>query len=262
MTPQVAIVITTHNGYPFTRWCLESISCTLAPGSYEIVIVDNGSSDETLKLEREYEFARNPGQSLYESWNLGIAASKSDWVLCTNNDVFFCTPDWWRWMQLALEGELDWAYPDMVETQAVVPDMYSRIRRALDLKELEVRPERGTLAGCCFALHRSLLEEVGPFDPQFEVWYGEKDYEIRLLQAGKRYGRVANAVTRHFGASTIQLGTGDPGNFTFEPTGSAFGHEERARRDYERFRHRHRATPLESLGLRMPPFGPHPLKAR
>ena len=242
MTPKVSIVITTLDGYPFTRGCLESISCTLAPGSYEIVIVDNGSSDETLGLEREHEFVRNPVPSLYESWNRGIAAAGSDWVVCTNNDVFFCTRDWWRWMHRALEGELDWAYPEMVETQAVVAGMYDRIGDALRQEQLQVTLEHGTLAGCCFALHRSLIEEVGPFDSQFGVWYGEKDYEIRLLQAGKRYGRVGNAVARHFGSSTIRV-------------------DDVARRDYERFRGKHEETPLQPLGLQMPPFGPHALKA-
>jgi O-antigen biosynthesis protein len=259
--PEVSIVVTTRNGYPFTRWCLESIACTLPEGSYEVIVVDNGSTDETTNLRREYRFVDNPVPSLYESWNVGVAAAGSDWVVCTNNDVFFCTRGWWSWLRLALESaEVDWVYPVLVETQAVVPDMYRRIGEAQALANLELRVEHGTLAACCFAIHRSLLAEIGGFDPQFGVWYGEKDYEIRLLLAGKRYGEVGNAVARHFGASTIRVTQGHQREFEFAPA-DAGDLDTVARRDYERFVSKHAGTPLDAIGLRLPPFGPLPLKA-
>jgi GT2 family glycosyltransferase len=259
MTPEVSIVVTTHDGYPFTRWCLESLAATLAPGSYEVILVDNGSADETLRLRSHYRFVENSGTSLYESWNLGIEAARTEFVVCTNNDIWFCTRDWWSWLRRGLERGVDWVYPTVLEHQDVDLLLYERIAGAAAHDDLALTVERGTISACCFAMRRSLLEDVGRFDRQFDVWYGEKDYEIRLLMAGRRYGEVANAVVRHFGASTIDLAHADPRDFAFERRGRRF--EEIARADYDRFQRKHESTPLESIGLRMPGFGPLPLKA-
>lgn len=263
MRPDVSIVITTCNGYALTRWCLESITWTLPKDSYEVIIVDNGSTDETVTLRDRYRFVENEVPSLYESWNRGFAAAASDLVVCTNNDVAFCTRDWAAWLARALEqGEADWVYPELIETQALVPDVYARTRRAEARGDLQFELHRGTIAGCCFAARRALLEEVGPFDPQFAVWYGEKDYEIRLLLARRRYGVVRNAVARHFGASTIRVASSEIETSAGPAVESSSDFDAIARRDYGRFVAKHRATPLASIGLRMPPFGPLPLEAR
>jgi GT2 family glycosyltransferase len=73
--------------------------------------------------------------------------------------------------------------------------MYDILRRAERMND-EVVTELGKFEACCFFASKRLFSEIGPFDADFGVWYGEKDYEIRLLLANKRYGQAQGVAIR------------------------------------------------------------------
>jgi GT2 family glycosyltransferase len=257
----ISVVITTKNGYTFTRHCLESLTWTLPRSAYEVIIVDNGSTDETSDLRESHDvrFIENRGNSLYGSWNMGIREARTEFVAVVNNDIAFLTRDWSSWLCAALTGDLlDWAFPLVIESQAPVFSSYDHVTDADVYPSLQVETRTGWFEACCFVIRRELLEDIGPFDEDFEIWYGEKDYEIRLLAAGRRYGAVRNAVIRHFGSSTLRVGFQERRKFE-EDTGQLPQLNERALRDYHTFRAKWGETDLSSLGLRMPEFGRVPL---
>jgi GT2 family glycosyltransferase len=255
----VTIVVTTHNNFVLTRACIESITWSLPPDRYELIIVDDRSTDATADLARDYRFISNEQGSLYRSWNLGIDAATHDHVVVANNDVLFCSIDWWRWLDRALEVA-DWVFPECLESQAPFPGMYAILRAAERLQDLVFEPRRGYIEASSFAINRSLLDRVGRFDPQFDIWYGEKDFEIRLLQARCVYGRVRNAITRHYKSSTLTLDLGErrpyEALYSRDP-----GMDARGRRDHEAFLRKWSPADLERVGLCMPPYGRRDLAA-
>ncbi len=259
--PQLTIVITTRNNFHLTRNCLESIVWTLAPGSYDIVIVDDGSSDQTLQLAEHFQFLRTQRGGLYEAWNIGVRAAQTDYVALLNNDLFFCMRDWWSRILTVFEStHAGWLFPLTIETQSIIHDLYAIVSRAESVPSPSFEPRYGDIEACSFFIRKSLFDLVGPFDDRFKVWYGEKDYEIRMIQEHVTYGRVNNVIVRHFASSTLGLAPqGD-----FKPQISSPDRElftNLARADRALFCSKYSEADLAPLGLRMPPFAPGPLKA-
>lgn len=94
---KVTVIVPAYNAEALIGPCLSSLLNQTYPScSYEVIVVDNGSSDDTASVVNEYPvellFERNR-QSSYAARNLGIEAAKGDMVLFTDAD---CRPknDW------------------------------------------------------------------------------------------------------------------------------------------------------------------------
>ena len=82
--PLISIIITVLNGEKTIRQCLESIAKQTFTG-YEVVIVDGGSSDETVSIVNEVNLPNKrlhiiPGLGLYAGLNAGIKQSVGQWL--------------------------------------------------------------------------------------------------------------------------------------------------------------------------------------
>src|SRR5262249_9418047 len=93
-----SIVILTHNQLPFTRACIDSIRL-LTDEAYELVFVDNGSTDGTpeyLKAlsasdDRVTVILNSDNRGFPAGCNQGIKASRGTQVLLLNNDTVATT---------------------------------------------------------------------------------------------------------------------------------------------------------------------------
>lgn len=92
--PEVSVVIPNLNGAGWLRDSIESIYAQTVQ-NFELIIIDNGSVDESLQIAREYR--ARPGYTLIENSrntgfsfavNQGIRAAKAPFVLLFNNDAF------------------------------------------------------------------------------------------------------------------------------------------------------------------------------
>jgi len=93
----ISVVIPVFNSEQFVERCLQSLlSQTYAPGDYEVLVIDNGSTDASVAVVRRYskvrlltEAARGP----YPARNRGIAEARGEVIAFTDPD---CIPrqDW------------------------------------------------------------------------------------------------------------------------------------------------------------------------
>ena len=90
----LSVIIVTYNSSPFIEACLRSLVEQMKGFDYEILIVDNASSDETCRLIQE-EF---PDATLIQSPsnigfaranNLGLRKAKGEFVLLINPDTLW-----------------------------------------------------------------------------------------------------------------------------------------------------------------------------
>ncbi|WP_128226238.1 glycosyltransferase family 2 protein [Halobacteriaceae archaeon SHR40] len=92
--PEVGIVIVNWNNYDDTARCLESLS-ELSYPSYQVVVVDNGSTDESgERLKKEFEWCdvvfNDTNEGFGGGCNTGIGyalANDVEFVLLLNNDA-------------------------------------------------------------------------------------------------------------------------------------------------------------------------------
>jgi GT2 family glycosyltransferase len=90
---QVSVIIVNYNTFQVTCNCIESIICYTKEVSYEIVLVDNASSecdaDDFLKKFPGITLVKSPVNGGFAKGNnLGIAASKGKIVLLLNSDTY------------------------------------------------------------------------------------------------------------------------------------------------------------------------------
>ena len=106
--PDVSVVIPTYNNVRYTAQCFASLARNTDGLTYEIIVVDNGSEDETISFvashtpgqlagaaqganpPKRVELLINPEpRALAKSWNMGIAAARGKYLLISNNDVCY-----------------------------------------------------------------------------------------------------------------------------------------------------------------------------
>ena len=99
MKPLISVISVNYNGYGLTCAMVESLRRHVT-APLEIIVVDNGSTDESLEQARSYctrpnftliENGRNTGFSY--AVNQGIARAQSKYVVLFNNDAF-AEPQW------------------------------------------------------------------------------------------------------------------------------------------------------------------------
>jgi len=99
--PLVSIIIPSKDHPHILRQCIDSIKEFTSYKNYEIVVVDNGSSDKNKAVIAEYLSSEN-ARYIYEKMdfnfskmcNMGAAAAKGEYLLFLNDDIEIFQPDW------------------------------------------------------------------------------------------------------------------------------------------------------------------------
>jgi GT2 family glycosyltransferase len=224
--PGLTAVVLTYNG----RHLLEVLLPSLAAQSYRdfsIVVVDNGSSDDTLAWLGaswpEVDVVALPANiGVTAALNAGLRAVSSDFVCLLNND-----------MDLHPEclGELVGALREHTTAGSASPKLLSHHDRRLidgagdtfywagvgwrrghgerDVGQYErAEPIFGACAGAA-VYRRAALELVGPLDEDFFAFCEDVDWSFRAQLAGFSCRYVPSAVAYHVGSATLGKGQTD-----------------------------------------------------
>ena len=228
MTPSVSVVIVNLDGRSLLPECLDALKGQTYPRDLvEIVLVDNGSTDDSVAFVREaypevriIEAGRNLGFA--GGSNLGAWAARGEYLALINNDAR-AAPDWLSAMMGALEAEDDpqvvclaskmlSADGDRIDFVGPVMNLYGRafqIDEGLPI-ELVVHDEpREILAPCggAMLIQRNVFLRVGGFDEDYIAYYEDVDLGWRLWIFGYKVLLVPNAIVYH---RKHQTGSGFP----------------------------------------------------
>jgi GT2 family glycosyltransferase/Tfp pilus assembly protein PilF len=218
-----SVIILCHNQLAYTRLCLESVLRYTRP-PYELILVDNGSTDGTPAYLQEV--ASRPGPVRVEvirnatnrgfpaGCNQGLAAARGDYLVLLNNDTIV-TEGW-------LEGLVAWAVHDWPQVGLVgavsnyapppqqIAGAYDRLedlpafaeRRRQQFAGQAVQVDR--LTGFCLLVRRAVIERVGGLDEGYGLgFFDDDDLCVRARQAGFRLLVALNVFVHHFGSRTF-----------------------------------------------------------
>jgi len=215
--PRASVVIPTWDGAAMLRLALASLARQTLRDT-EIIVVDNGSRDETAAvLEREFpavrvvRFPENRGFA--PAVNAGLQAARGDVLVLMNNDVE-AEPDWLAALALALERHPDAGFVASKMLSARDPSRVDSAWDAMGLAPYNVghgEPDgpryaagRYVLSACAgaAAYRREFFERVGWFDEDFFAWFEDVEIGVRGQLAGFRCWYEPTAVVRHLGSAT------------------------------------------------------------
>lgn len=179
--PLVSIVIPVYNGGRFLRTALESV---LAQDyqPYEIIIVDDGSSDNTAEVARSV-----PGARYYYQANQGVSAARNKGILAARGEylAFLDADDIWAPEKLSLQVSLLRSHPEVgycftyqkTFLEPGIEQMPAWVRK--DMME----KEQPGYVPSSLVVRKKVFDTVGLFDPGYET--GEdSDWFFRARDSG------------------------------------------------------------------------------
>lgn len=203
---RVSIVVATYNGGATLAECLDSLGRLNYP-NYEVVVIDDGSTDDTAEILARYpnvRVHRQENKGLSEARNMGIRLATGEIVAFTDSDCV-ADPDWAYFLVQTMQSQpcagvggpnlTPWEERPLHRTVACAPGHATHV--LLDSFEAEHVP------GCNMAFWKSDLLAVGCFDPLFRKAGDDVDIIWRLQDHGERILFAPAAFVWHHRRATI-----------------------------------------------------------
>lgn len=235
----VSIIIPCFNAVEYTKQCVESVLLQTTI-NYELILINNGSSDGTKKYFDVLKKQLNPKNKLKKitifqskknlgvakSLNLGISKSIGKYVCYLNNDVIV-TKDWLKKIvkvaksdkQIGAIGTMFNAFEDknivkQVEKNRSLVDIISQ---TISVKNSGKIKKAKTIHGLCMFIKKSVFKKVGLFNENFYPCFGE-DIEFceRLKQNGYKLIDVMDVYVFHYWNKSVRSKQFDKQNKNIE----------------------------------------------
>lgn len=234
----LSIIIVTWNSQEFIRNCLDSILVSAGNLSFEIIVVDNDSSDETAKIVEQFypqvnliQNKKNLGYA--KANNQGIEETRGEYILLLNPDTQVledALPLMYEFMEQNPEigalgpkllnpdksvqascrefptfSTLVWEFSGL---SRLFPKSSVFGRWRMGYFDFDKKREVDQPMGSCLMLRRETLDDVGILDENFGMFFNDVDLCFRIKKRGWKIYFYPEPKVIHFkGASTRKAKT-------------------------------------------------------
>lgn len=210
---KVFIVVLNYNGRKFIKKCLSSVFKLEYP-NFEVVVVDNNSTDGSLEIAKN-TFSR--ANFIKNEENLGFSAGNNvgirfslermaDYILILNNDAE---------VEKDFLAKLVGAGENNVGVGILSPVIFSGLTKEVwfsggKINWLRMRTEHerdikkeecyatGYVTGCAMLIKASVFKSIGLFDENFFLYWEDADFSLRAQRAGFGNRLVSSSWVYHF----------------------------------------------------------------
>ena len=220
------------NTASFLRDCLDSLAQAQVPGGFEVIVVDNNSSDESVRIVVE-DFpdvvllpeTKNLGYAAGN--NLGIAHAKGEFILTLNSDTILEPEVLRRAVEkldsktnygcmsvklIGTDGKPQRSVRGFPSVSGIFGDIsgLGKILRYFDSYRLtkfdyEVSQDALQPMGTFLLFRGSVLKEIpGPFDERFPIFFNEVDLLKQMQKNGWKCWYEASISIIHFGGESTK----------------------------------------------------------
>ena len=235
-SPSVSIIVLNWNGINDTLACLDSLA-TLTYPNFNVIVVDNGSTDDSLALLRTHSSTHYPLTLLETGHNLGYAGGNNvgirqaletgaDFVFVLNNDTVVAPDLLGQLTEAAGMWPNDGIYGPIIQYEDQPEKIWSagtsydleklgtfHIDNGKEINQLTHQTkEVEFLVGAALFLSAKVLRETGEFETKYFLVHEETDWCCRAKRKGFRCRLVPNAKVWHkvgssFGSESSPLRT-------------------------------------------------------
>jgi glycosyltransferase involved in cell wall biosynthesis len=197
--PRMTVCVCTRNGARTLRDCLEGIAELDYP-AYETIVVDDGSTDETVAIATQYgaRVLHSHGRGLSVARNLGLETATGQVIAYLDDDAR-PDPQWLRYLATTFmtTTHVGVGGPNIAPTDSgIVAECVDRTPGG-PMQVLLTDREAEHIPGCNMAFRKAALAAIGGFDSQFRVAGDDVDICWRLQERGWTLGFNPTAVVWH-----------------------------------------------------------------
>jgi GT2 family glycosyltransferase len=215
-----SVVVVSFQSLLLTRMCVETVLFNTRERTFELLVVDNGSTDGSREyLEglakrdaRVTLIANEDNRGFPAACNQGLAAARGDYLVLLNSDTMVA-PGWLSGLLSHLgedDAKLAGPVTNRIGNEAEVATDYETYGDFLREARSRAGLSRGkafeidTLTMFCLAMRRGAYEAIGPLDESFGIGTLEDDdYAMRARRAGCSLRCAEDVLVHHFGEGSF-----------------------------------------------------------
>lgn len=205
--PRISVAVCSHNGSRTIRDTLEGLSKLDYP-DFEVIVVDDGSTDEVTKIAATYDvrlFVHPQNHGLSQARNTALEAATGEIIAYIDDDAY-PDPHWLRFLALTFSSG-NWAAvggPNIPPPDdGLVADCVANAPGGPTHLLLSDR-EAEHIPGCNMAIRSECLRAIGGFDPTFRVAGDDVDMCWRLHERGWKIGFSPSAIVWHHHRNSVK----------------------------------------------------------
>jgi len=212
MKPTISIIILNWDGKKMTEGCLNSIMPQVNK-NFEIIVVDNGSTDGSAKYIKN----KFPSVNIIESPvnlgyaggnNLGVQSVKGNYVLILNNDVIvdknFLYEIWKNKDKADILGVKNYYY----DNKNILWSVGSRVNKFTlkaclignkeeDVERYDKNFTPPQVTGSAMLINKKVIDKIGFLDENYFTYYEETEWQTRARNTGFRISWIPTAKLWH-----------------------------------------------------------------
>ncbi|MGX6441633.1 glycosyltransferase family 2 protein [Neobacillus sp. K501] len=213
---KVSVVLLAYNNLEYTKECVESILENTHGVEYELILVDNGSTDGTKEYFDSIEGAKvihlKENLHIVKGFNIGLMAAEGKYCAAVCNDFIFA-PNWLNNLILCIESDPSYGF---VSPGATSISNLQQINIKFDSKEDFIEKaaefnksdpskweERVVLLPNVLCCPTALLDQIGYYDTRFfRGEFLDDDISFKIRRSGYKLIYCSDTVTYHVGSLT------------------------------------------------------------
>lgn len=204
--PKVSVIVCSYNGAGTVEACLSSMEKIHYP-DYEVIFVDDGSTDHTQEILKKFPWVRNIRQKnmgLSNARNVGMNAARGEIIIYTDSDCE-ADEDWLYYiaMNLVRSNHTGMGGPNLIPNEeSWVADCVGLSPGGPTHVMLDDRTAEH-VPGCNMAFYTWAARQANGFDPQFRKAGDDVDFIWRLQHMGYSIGFAPSAQVWHYRRNTV-----------------------------------------------------------
>lgn len=217
--PSVYIILVNYNGINDTIECIESLK-KINYSNYKIIIIDNGSSDNSVNILREkynseikiIDLKKNYGFAGGNNIGINMALNENiDYVLLLNNDTVV-EKNFLKELvilaennkQIGVVGGKIYYFDDKKKiwyAGAKINTLTGKTKHIgvdeYDKGQYDKISETDYVTGCMMLVSTNVIKRVGNMDESYFLYYEETDWSVRIKNAGYKLIYQPNSIIYH-----------------------------------------------------------------
>jgi GT2 family glycosyltransferase len=222
--PELSIIIVNYNSGEYLNRCLNSIKQNIKKIEYEIIVVDNDSTDNSLdgieKHEKLNIIKEKENHGFAKANNIGVSYAKGKYLLILNNDTIFFDNSIEKLMEYKKEKpeigiispvilyednsfQLSFGYDINLFSEILLKffaEKYYKIIYKIKKNNFMITPD--WISGACFLVEKKVYESVSGFDERFFLYTEDADFGKRVREKGFKLLVYGRAKIIHFKGKT------------------------------------------------------------